>query len=49
MKMFIGIILFWISIFGYLLLFKKKMKLPYELILPIIFILILVNVLGGVL
>lgn len=37
MRMIFGIILFWISIFGYLLFFKKKTKLPYELLLPIIF------------
>lgn len=40
MRMIVGILLFWISIFGYLLLFKKKTKLPYEFILPIVFTLI---------
>ena len=40
MRMVIGLILFWMSIFGYLLFFKKKMKLPYEFILPIVFTLI---------
>lgn len=37
MKLFLGIILFWLSIFGYLLFLKKKTKLPYELLLPITF------------
>lgn len=40
MRLFLGIIIFWMSIFGYLLYFKKKTKLPYELLLPIIFSLI---------
>ena len=40
MRMIIGLLLFWISIFGYLLLLKKKTKLPYEFILPIVFTLI---------
>lgn len=37
MRMILGITLFWISIIGYLLFFKKKTKLPYELLLPITF------------
>lgn len=50
MKMFIGIILFWLSIFGYLVFFKKKTKLPYELLLPIIFsILGIIMFLAGIL
>lgn len=50
MRMIVGLILFWLSIFGYLLLFKKKTKLPYELLLPIIFSLIGLTVfLAGIL
>lgn len=44
MRMFIGIMMFWFSIFGYLLYFKKKSKLPNELLLPIIFSLIGITV-----
>lgn len=40
MKMYVGVVLFWMSIFGYLLIFKEKTKLPYVLLLPIIFSLI---------
>ena len=40
MRMLIGLILFWISTFGYLFIFKKKTKIPYELLLPILFSLI---------
>lgn len=40
MRMIFGLVLFWLSIFGYLLLFNKKTKLPYELLLPIVFSLI---------
>ena len=40
MKMYVGVVLFWMSIFGYLLIFKEKTKLPYVLLLPIVFSLI---------
>lgn len=40
MRLILGIILFWLSTFGYLILLKKKTKLPYELILPMIFTII---------
>lgn len=50
MNMLLGITLFWISIFGYLLFFREKTKLPYELLLPIIFSLIgIIMFLSGIL
>ena len=35
--MFLGLLLFWLSTIGYLLFFQKKTKVPYELLLPIVF------------
>lgn len=50
MRMVVGLVLFWLSIFGYLLLFKKKTKLPYEFILPMVFTLIgIIMFLAGIL
>ena len=50
MRLFIGLILFWVSIFGYLLFFKKKTKIPYEFLLPIVCTLIgIVMFLAGIL
>ena len=40
MRFMIGIIAFWLSNLGYMFFLKKKTKLPYELILPILFTLI---------
>ena len=50
MRMIVGVVLFWLSTFGYLLFFKKKTKLPYEFILPIVFTLIgIIMFLAGIL
>ena len=50
MKMIIGVIMFWVSTFGYLLYLNKKTKLPYELLLPITFSLIgIVMFISGIL
>lgn len=50
MRFIIGLILFWLSNFGYMLFIKKKSKLPYEFILPILFTLIgIVMFLAGIL
>lgn len=50
MRMFMGLVLFWLSTFGYLLFFKKKTKLPYEFILPMVFTLIgIIIFLAGIL
>ena len=50
MRIIIGFILFWISNFGYMIFIKKKSKLPYELILPILFTLIgIIMFLAGIL
>lgn len=50
MRTIIGLIVFWISTFGYLIYTKKKTKLPYEIALPIIFSLIgILMFIGGIL
>jgi len=37
MRLIFGVILFWLSNLGFLFFIKKRTKLPYELILPILF------------
>ena len=50
MREILGLIIFWISTIGYILMFKDKTKLPHELILPMTFTLIgIVMFISGIL
>lgn len=50
MRFMIGLIAFWLSCFGHMFFLKKKTKLPYIFILPIIFTLIgIIMFLAGIL
>ena len=50
MRFFVGFIIFWVSIIGYLNIFKRRFKIPLELLFPLLFTCIsLIIFLAGIL